>query len=101
MEKERGRACKAFNQLIVNEYNAAQGIAQHTDRTHVFGPVVAGLSLFSAVVIEFRAKKGGAVKEVLLPPRSVFIMTGPARYEWTHGIKAEREHKFCGHRVRR
>jgi hypothetical protein len=29
---------------------------------------------------------GGTYHEVWLPPRSVLVLTGEARYEWTHGI---------------
>ena len=104
MEAKYNKEYKGFNQLILNEYAPKQGIAHHTDRTHCFGPVVAGLSLFSTCVIEFKDKKSrdkNNCKPVLLLPRSVFIMTGASRYEWTHGIIDQKEHKFCGHRIRR
>ena len=103
MEKERGKPCKEFNQLILNEYAPNKGIPHHTDRTHCFGPVVAGLSLFSSVVIEFKEKKGkrNVSKPVLLHPRSAFIMTGSSRYEWTHSISDQKEHRFFGHTIRR
>eukprot|EP01084_Bolivina_argentea_P069413 126300_1 len=102
MEVKFNQKCKEFNQLILNEYAPNQGIRDHTDRTHCFGPVICGLSLFNTCVLEFRDKRNkNVVKPVLLYPRSVFIMTGESRYQWTHGIVDNKEHKFCGHRVRR
>ena len=105
METMFDKDVKEFNQLILNEYAPNQGISQHTDRTHVFGPVVAGLSLFTPCVIEFIDKrqrgKNRIVKPILLPPRSVFIMTGESRYDYTHGIPAKKEVNFYGHTIRR
>merc|ERR1712129_9006 len=57
MESTLGRALEPFNQLLLNEYAPNQGINHHTDKTHCFGAIVAGLSLFSSVVIEFKDKK--------------------------------------------
>merc|ERR1712129_241267 len=97
-----GTKCAEFTQLILNEYAPNQGISDHTDRTHCFGPVVAGLSLFSCCVIWFTDKKKAKnAKPVLLHPRSLFIMTGPSRYEYTHMIEDKKEHTFCGQRIRR
>eukprot|EP00483_Globobulimina_turgida_P009818 UN09837 len=105
MELKFNQKCKAFNQLILNEYTPNQGIRDHTDRTHCFGPVISGLSLFNTCVMEFKDKKNNknanAVKPVLLYPRSLFIITGESRYQWTHGIVNNKEHKFFGHRIRR
>merc|ERR550525_764024 len=101
IESKMKRKCKEFNQLILNEYAPSQGINPHTDKTHCFGPVIPGLSLFSSCVIEFREKLTGMEKSVLLIPRSLFVLTGPSRYEWSHGISKKKEHKFCGHTIRR
>ena len=45
-------AQRPFEQAIVNEYEPGQGIAPHIDRD-CFGPVVATVSLGSAVNMDF------------------------------------------------
>ena len=107
MQRELGRELQPFNQLLLNEYAPSQGINHHTDKPHCFGPVVAGLSLFSTVVLEFKDKKlkgkraAAESKDVLLCPRSLFVLTGPARYEWSHSIAKKREHRFYGQSIHR
>ena len=56
LEQKLNQKCKEFNQLLLNSYTPSQGINDHTDRTHCFGPVIAGLSLFSCCVIQFKEK---------------------------------------------
>ena len=43
------------------------------------------LSLSSPVIMTFRGPEGRTVP-VWLPRRSLLVMSGPARYSWTHGI---------------
>lgn len=71
-------------QCIVNEYTRNQGIGAHTD-SKVFGPVIVSLSLCGATNMIF---KRGTVeqKEICIPPRTLLVMNGPARSEWTHEI---------------
>ncbi len=80
-------------QCIVNEYRPGQGVdmqAHHPD----FGPVVASLSLAAAWPMRFRhvtvqpySPSGCAADEILvLPRRSVLVLTGNARTRWMHGI---------------
>lgn len=72
------------DQLTVNEYLPGQGIPPHVDTHSAFlGPIVS-LSLQSDIVMEF--KKGTIKAEVLVPKRSLLIMTEESRYDWTHGI---------------
>lgn len=72
------------DQCIVNEYTREQGIAAHTDSPK-FGPVIASISLGSPTnfIFELFGKPG---KVVEVPARSLLLLTGPARYEWTHCI---------------
>ncbi len=78
-------------QAIVNLYRPGEGIAPHVDLLNRFGDGIVGVSLGGGVAMRFaRVADGGAgdgdVYEVWLPPRSVIVLTGEARYEWTHGI---------------
>jgi alkylated DNA repair dioxygenase AlkB len=71
-------------QCIVNEYTRSQGITAHIDNTN-FGPVVIGLSISGDGVMVFQ--RGAERVECFLPRRSIVMLSGPARYEWTHSIE--------------
>ena len=74
------------DQLIVNEYKANQGIAPHVDSPSSFADGVAMISLLETWEMEFR-KKGGKDKVThKLERRSVAVLTGEARYGWTHEL---------------
>jgi len=94
MEKLLLKNCKNFDQLILNEYYPTQAISRHIDRTHCFGPVVCGLSLFSPCVIIFSHKDSGEARPVLLPPRSMYVMSGQCRYKWFHEITKDAKQNF-------
>lgn len=92
-------------QVIVNEYTPGQGISAHIDSTSVFGPQVASLSLGSPVIMSFytHAVGGGDGErvDVWLPRRSLVILTGDARYRWTHAIAARQSDVVNGERQSR
>ncbi|XP_011155701.2 alkylated DNA repair protein alkB homolog 8 [Solenopsis invicta] len=73
-----------YDQLTINKYLSGQGIPSHIDTHSVFEDTILSLSLGSAYVMNF--KKEDQKIDVLLPARSLLIMTGEARYAWTHGI---------------
>jgi alkylated DNA repair dioxygenase AlkB len=74
------------DQLIVNEYEPGQGIARHVDHVRNFGPTVVSLSLGSGCEMEFGHPESGETRSVYLAPRGAVVLSGPARYEWTHAI---------------
>ncbi len=75
------------DQAIVNEYLPGQGISAHVDCVPCFGPELASLSLLSSVVMKFAQVKNKSIThEIMLPPRSIIVMTDDARYKWTHEI---------------
>jgi alkylated DNA repair dioxygenase AlkB len=76
------------DQVIVNEYIGKQGISRHTDCTPCFDDGIAMLSLLESWEMIFRDDRKGSNTKVpkLLERRSVTIMTGEARYRWTHEI---------------
>nr|CCC91302.1 conserved hypothetical protein [Trypanosoma congolense IL3000] len=91
-----------FDQLTVNFYNytdtkgkSAPGIAHHVDSHSAFDDCVAIVSLGSHTVIEFsrhdRPPETVAPLNVLVAPCSLLLMTGEARYCWTHCISEKRE----------
>ena len=101
------------DQVIVNEYNAGQGISPHVDAPS-FDDGIATLSLLDSWEMVFHppAKNAptssgpasgkpvglGKVPK-LLERRSVAVMHGEARHEWKHEIaKRKREPAICGKR---
>ena len=74
------------DQVIVNEYVRDQNIARHVDSEN-FADGIATISLLESWEMVFREKKNPRHKETLrLDRRSAAIMTGDARYRWTHEI---------------
>ncbi|TFK46926.1 hypothetical protein OE88DRAFT_1666722 [Heliocybe sulcata] len=89
----RGRA----RQAIVNLYEPGEGITPHVDLLDRFGDGIVGVSMGSGCAMHFA--RTGASKErhaLYLPARSVIVMCGAARYEWTHGIEKLSEDVVLG-----
>ncbi|MEM9285980.1 MAG: alpha-ketoglutarate-dependent dioxygenase AlkB, partial [Pseudomonadota bacterium] len=84
------------NQIIVNEYLPGQGIAPHIDCLPCFAETIISLSLGSSCMMDF-SKEGIQHKEhVVLEPRDLLILTGPARSTWRHGIAARKSDLING-----
>ena len=93
-------AQRTFEQAIVNEYEPGQGIARHIDRD-CFGPVVATVSLGSAVNMDFGCGATGDEYLQRLEPRSLVLLHGDARWKWRHGIAKRRTDICNGRKVAR
>ncbi len=93
-------AQRPFEQAIINEYEPGQGIAPHVDRD-CFGPVVATVSLGSAVDMDFSRGSTGEKYVQRLEPRSLVLLHGDARWRWRHGIAKRRTDTCNGHKVAR
>jgi alkylated DNA repair dioxygenase AlkB len=104
------------DRVIVNEYLLGQGISAHIDCVPCFGPVIASLSLGSAVTMtltraeaETAAAAGGtgspdpagSVRDLRLEGASLLVLSGPARSGWRHAIAARRSDLVGGVRVAR
>jgi alkylated DNA repair dioxygenase AlkB len=82
-----GVAPEEFAHALVTEYGPGAGIGWHRDKA-VFGRVV-GVSLLSPCDLRFRRALGGRRWErfkLTAEPRSAYLLSGPARSEWEHGI---------------
>lgn len=77
-----------FDEVLVTDYPPGAGIGRHRDAP-AFG-VVVGISLMSNCNLQFERGTGSSrqVWEQLLPPRSAYLLSGEARWQWKHGIKA-------------
>ncbi|KAI0068491.1 hypothetical protein BV25DRAFT_1866504 [Artomyces pyxidatus] len=81
-------------QAIINLYRPGEGISPHVDLLRRFGDGIIGVSLGSGCVMDFCRAQGGGGSEmwdVYLPERSVLVLSGEARYGWTHGIEGRLE----------
>nr|XP_033804703.1 alkylated DNA repair protein alkB homolog 8 isoform X2 [Geotrypetes seraphini] len=73
------------DQLTINQYEPGQGIPPHVDTHSAFEDEIISLSLGAEIVMDFKHPDGRTVA-VMLPRRSLLVMTGESRYLWTHGI---------------
>uniref|UniRef100_A0A2K6G4V6 tRNA (carboxymethyluridine(34)-5-O)-methyltransferase ALKBH8 n=1 Tax=Propithecus coquereli TaxID=379532 RepID=A0A2K6G4V6_PROCO len=73
------------DQLTINQYEPGHGIPAHIDTHSAFEDEIVSLSLGSEIVMDFKHPDGVTVP-VLLPRRSLLVMTGESRYLWTHGF---------------
>jgi alkylated DNA repair dioxygenase AlkB len=83
---EEGLFVTPPDQVIVNEYLPGQGISKHIDCPPCFGDTVVSLSLLSGCLMEFTCAEPPSEVSMWLPPRSLVVLTGEARYEWKHSI---------------
>ena len=91
---------RPFEQAIINEYLPGQGIAPHIDRD-CFGPLVATVSLDSAVNMDFCRDSTGDKYQQRLAPRSLVLLYGDARSKWRHGIAKRQSDTWDGQRTKR
>lgn len=83
-----------FVHVLVARYDPGAGIGWHRDRP-VFDKVV-GLSLGSAATLRFRQRTDSSFRRanVLLEPRSAYLLTGEARHKWEHSIAPGEKLRF-------
>jgi len=83
-----GLEADAIVQLLVTEYEPPAAIGWHRDRP-VFSDVI-GVSLLAPCTFRLRKKlgRGWARASLALAPGSVYLLRGPARWEWEHSIPA-------------
>ena len=81
-------------EVLVQRYPAGSPIGWHRD-AHAFGTVV-GISLGGASRLRFQRGTGAArrVWEVLLEPRSGYVLAGKARTSWQHSIPPTKELRY-------
>ncbi len=92
-----------INQLTINEYTPGQGIGSHVDTETAFDDGLLLITLGGGIVMEFREvlnidgddtvannedefKPERRKKLMYLPPRSLVLLSGDARYKWEHMI---------------
>ena len=97
----RGRAAAfagvdegAVAEALITEYSPGATIGWHRDAAPF--DVVMGISLAAECRFRFRrgAVRNWETAEILMPPRSAYVLDGPARREWEHSIPAVRELRY-------
>jgi alkylated DNA repair dioxygenase AlkB len=75
-----------FVHVLVARYDPGAGIGWHRDRD-VFEQVV-GISLGTPATLRFRQRAGAGFRraKLELAPRSAYLLSGEARWEWEHSI---------------
>lgn len=73
-------------QCIANQYMRNQGISEHVDALF-FGDTVVSVSLLENTVMTFTTND--QTVNILLPRRSIVILTEDARYKWKHSISSK------------
>lgn len=89
-----------WNQVIVNEYLPGQGISAHVDSL-AYGEVIQCYTLGSGATMRFTHAVTGEVQELYAEPRSVYVMSGEARYQWKHEMVARKSDRVEGKKVLR
>lgn len=93
---ERNLFSKLPDQVIVNEYEAGQGISPHIDCIPCFDKTIASISLGSACVMDFINPVTKEKASLLLEPRSLLVLTDDARYKWQHTIAPRQTDQYYG-----
>lgn len=73
------------DQVIVNEYVKDQGIGEHVDSAS-FADGIATISLLESWEMVFCNRQSKRKVNCMLERRSVAVIEGKARYDWTHEI---------------
>jgi DNA oxidative demethylase len=81
-----GVAPADFVHVLLARYDPGAGIGWHRDRD-LFDKVV-GISRNTPAMLRFRQRIGSGFKRATLEvaPRSAYLLSGEARYEWEHSI---------------
>ena len=76
----------AFSEALITEYQTGSAIDWHRDVPQF--DVVIGISLLSPCTFRLRRKQGQKWERfnIVAEPRSVYVLSGPARSEWQHSI---------------
>jgi alkylated DNA repair dioxygenase AlkB len=85
---------EGFVQALVARYDPGAGIGWHRDRD-VFEQVV-GISLGTPTTLRFRQRLPGGFKRasIEIAPRSAYLLSGDARWEWEHRITPGEQLRF-------
>ena len=89
-----GVTAEALAEALITEYSPGATIGWHRDAAPF--DIVVGISLASTCRFRFRRGKvrEWQTAEFALPPRSAYVLDGPARREWEHSIPAVKDLRY-------
>ena len=92
-----GIAPDRFTQALVAEYQPGTPLGWHRDVPD-FEDIV-GISLLGNAVMRLRpyppdAPKKADVLRIALPPRSIYLLRGAARWAWQHGVAPTKQLRY-------
>jgi alkylated DNA repair dioxygenase AlkB len=81
-----GRRAQDFVEALLIRYDPGAGIGWHRDRPQ-YGEII-GLSLTAPATLRLRRRTGTGFerRNLALPPRSIYLLSGEVRREWDHSI---------------
>jgi alkylated DNA repair protein (DNA oxidative demethylase) len=84
-----------LDEALVTRYPPGAGIGWHRDAP-MFGSKVIGVSLLSESRMRFQRKAGGVryVHELILAPRSAYVLADEVRWAWQHSIPAVKSQRY-------
>lgn len=79
---------KRYTGLFVNEYKSTDKLRFHFDDRQFFKEWLFGLSMLCPCYLSFKKPEQEASEaiHILIPDKSLYIMSGDARYKYQHGI---------------
>ncbi|MBW0007720.1 MAG: alpha-ketoglutarate-dependent dioxygenase AlkB [Sphingomonas sp.] len=89
-----GLESEDFVHALLARYDPGAGIGWHRDRD-VFD-IVVGISLGTPATLRFRQRTGDRFRRASLEvvPRSAYLLSGEARYDWEHSISPGQSLRF-------
>lgn len=95
----------AKTQIIINRYLPGQGISAHTDSLNFKEKIISltlGVNNSSrAMVFQTEGETGNQKVEIVTRSGDLYMMTGDARYKWTHCMPARKNDVIEGVKIPR
>ena len=88
-----------FNQCIINNYDAGQGISSHID-IKKYGDVIGCFTIGSGATMRFK-NDSFELYDIYVEPDSLYIMSNEARYKWRHEMIARKSDNVNGNKIKR
>ena len=78
--------CTGFDYSLQLKYDKGVYFRAHYDSKKRWEEFIVGVNLNSEAELYFTKKDSGSVS-IIVPPRSIYVLSGESRYNWRHGIK--------------
>ena len=86
-------SCNNFDYSLQLTYLPGVRFNAHYDSKHRWEEFIVGVNLKSDSELYF-TKKDTKTHSVIIPPGSIYILSGESRYKWRHGIKKVKDLRY-------